>query len=70
MIDSVQREDFPDQGASFAYLAHFYRTGNTAEESSRAQEEFLAFFQAIGYSYNYSGNFESRWFEGIGMQIR
>jgi hypothetical protein len=70
MIDSVQREDFWDPGASFAYLAHFYRTGNTAEESARAQEDFLAFFQAIGYVYNYSGNFESRWFEGIGVQVR
>lgn len=70
MIDSVQREDFPDHGASFTYLAHFYRTSNTAEESSRAQEEFLDFFRAIGYTYNYSGNFESRWFEGIGMHIR
>jgi hypothetical protein len=70
MIDSVQREDFPDHGASFTYLAHFYRTDNTAEESSRAQEEFGNFFRVIGYTYNYSGNFESRWFEGIGMQIR
>jgi hypothetical protein len=70
MIDSVQREDFPDHGASFTYLAHFYRTRNTAEESSRAQEEFEDFFRAIGYSCNYSGNFESRWFEGIGMRIR
>lgn len=70
MIDSVQREDFPDHGASFAYLAHFYRTVNTAEESSRAQKEFEDFFRAIGYKYDYSGNFESRWFEGIGVQIR
>jgi len=70
MIDSVQREDFPDHGLSFAYLAHFYRTGNTAEEGSRAQEEFEDFFRAIGYKYDYSGNFESRWFEGIGVHIR
>ena len=70
MIDSVQREDFPDHGASFTYLAHFYRTRNTAEESSRAQEEFEDFFRAIGYKYDYAGNFESRWFEGIGVQIR
>ncbi len=70
MIDSVQREDFPDQGASFAYLAHFYCTGDTAEESSRAQKEFKDFFRAIGYTYDYSGNFESRWYEGIGIQIR
>ncbi len=70
MIDSVQREDFADHGASFTYLAHFYRTRNTAEESSRAQEEFEEFFRAIGYTYNYSGNFESRWFEGIGVHIR
>jgi hypothetical protein len=70
MIDSVQREDFPDHGASFAYLAHFYRTANTVEESSRAQHEFEDFFRAIGYKYDYSGNFESRWFEGIGVHIR
>jgi hypothetical protein len=70
MIDSVQREDFPEHGASFAYLAHFYRTAHTAEESSRAQEEFEDFFRAIGYTYDYSGNFESRWFEGIGVRIR
>lgn len=70
MIDSVQREDFPDQGASFTYVAHFYRTGDTAEESSRAQKEFEEFFQAIGYTYNSSGNYESRWFEGIGVLIR
>jgi hypothetical protein len=70
MIDSVQREDFPDHGASFAYLAHFYRSGNTAEESSRAQKEFEDFLREIGYKYDYSGNFESRWYEGIGVQIR
>ena len=69
MIDSVQREDFPEHGASFAYLAHFYRTRNTAEESSRAQKEFEDFFRVIGYTYDYSGNFESRWFEGIGIHI-
>lgn len=57
MIDSVQREDLPEHGASFACLAHFYRTGNTAEESSHAQEEFEDFFRAIGYTYDYSGNF-------------
>jgi hypothetical protein len=70
MIDSVQREDFPDHGTSFVYLAHFYRTGNTADESSRAQEEFGDFFRAIGYEYDYAGNFGSRWFEGIGVQTR
>ena len=70
MIDSVQREDFPDPGVSFAYLAHFYCTDNTAEESSRAQKEFEEFFRAIGYKYDFSGNFESRWYEGIGVQIR
>ena len=69
MIDSVQREDFPEHGASFAYLAHFYRTGNTAEEGRRVQKEFEDFFRAIGYTYDYSGNFESRWFEGIGVHI-
>jgi hypothetical protein len=68
MIDSVQREDFPDHGASFVYLAHFYRTENIADESSRAQQEFEGFFKAIGYEYDYSGNFASRWFEGIGVK--
>ena len=68
MIDSVQREDFPDHGASFVYLAHFYYTDNTAEESARAQQEFESFFKAIGYEYDYAGNFESRWFEGIGVK--
>jgi hypothetical protein len=68
MIDSVQREDFPDHGASFVYLAHFYRTENIGEESSRAQQEFEGFFKAIGYEYDYSGNFASRWFEGIGVK--
>ena len=70
MIDSIQREDFPDHGASFVYLAHFYRTNNTAEEGSRAQQEFEDFFKAIGYEYDYAGNFESRWFEGIGVKTR
>jgi hypothetical protein len=70
MIDSIQREDFPDHGASFVYLAHFYRTDNTAEEGSRAQEEFEGFFKKIGYEYDYAGNFDSRWFEGIGVKIR
>ena len=70
MIDSVQREDFPEHAASFVYLAHFYRTTSTAEESSRAQKEFEDFFRAIGYKYDYSGNFDSRWFEGIGVHIR
>lgn len=68
MIDSIQREDFPDHGASFVYLAHFYRTDNTAEEGSLAQEEFEAFFSEIGYEYDYAGNFDSRWFEGIGVK--
>jgi len=70
MIDSIQREDFPDHGASFVYLAYFYRTDHTAEEGSRAQEDFENFFKKIGYKYDYSGNFESRWFEGIGIKIR
>jgi hypothetical protein len=69
MIDSVQREDFPDHCVSFTYLAHFYRTDNPAEEGSRAQEEFERFFRVIGYEYDYAGNFESRWFEGIGVKI-
>jgi hypothetical protein len=68
MIDSIQREDFPDHGASFVYLAHFYRTKNTAKESLRAHEEFEGFFNAIGYKYDHSGNFYSRWFEGIGVK--
>jgi len=69
MIDSIQREDFTDHGTSFVYLAHFYRTDNTAEEGSRAQEEFEDFFEEIGYEYDYAGNFDSRWFEGIGVKI-
>ncbi len=69
MIDSVQREDFPEHGVSFAYLAHFYRTGNHAAEGSRAQEEFERFFHAIGFESDSANNFESRWFEGIGVQI-
>jgi len=68
MIDSIQREDFQDHGASFVYLAHFYRTDNTAEEGSRAQQQFENFFKEIGYTYDYSGNFNSRWFEGIGIK--
>jgi hypothetical protein len=70
MIDSVQREDFPDNGASFAYLAHFYRSGDTAEEGARAQKEFEDFFRAIGYTFDHAGDFESRWYEGIAVQIR
>lgn len=70
MIDSVQREDFPDQGASFAYLAHFYRTDDMAGESSRAQKEFEDFFRAIGYTFDSSGNHESRWYEGVGVLLR
>ena len=69
MINSIQREDFPDQGVSFVYVAHFYRTKNNAEESSLSQEEFEDFFKEIGYKYDYSGNFESRWFEGIGVKF-
>ena len=68
-IHSLQREDFPDHGVSFVYLAHFYRTKNTADESSLAQKEFEAFFSKTGYEYDYSGNFESRWFEGIGVKF-
>jgi len=69
MIHSLQREDFPDYEVSFVYAAHFYCTKNTAEESSLSQEEFEAFFKEIGYEYDYSGNFDSRWFEGIGVKI-
>jgi hypothetical protein len=69
MIDSVQREDFPEHGASFVYLAHLFRGLNTAEEGLRAQKEYEAFFRAIGYEYHCSGNFESRWFEGVGVRI-
>jgi len=69
MINSIQREDFPDHGVSFVYVAHFYRTINNAQESSLSQQEFEDFFSAIGYEYNYSGNFDSRWFEGIGVKI-
>jgi hypothetical protein len=69
MINSIQREDFPDQGVSFVYVAHFYCTKDNAAESSHSQEEFEHFFKDIGYEYDYSGNFESRWFEGIGVRI-
>ena len=69
MINSLQREDFPDHGVSFVYLAHIYCSKNSAEESSLSQKEFEAFFKKIGYEYDYSGNFESRWFEGIGVKI-
>jgi hypothetical protein len=69
MINSIQREDFPDQGVSFVYVAHFYHTQDNAEESSVSQEEFEHFFKDIGYECDYSGNFESRWFEGIGVKI-
>ncbi|MDD1688052.1 MAG: hypothetical protein LUO90_00595 [Methanoregula sp.] len=69
MINSIQREDFPDHAVSFVYVAHLYRTDNTAEESSISQKEFEHFFKDIGYEYNYSGNFESRWYEGIGVKI-
>jgi len=69
LINSIQREDFPDQGVSFVYVAHLYRTSDTADESAHSQEEFEHFFKDIGYKYNYSGNFESRWFEGIGVKI-
>jgi len=69
MINSIQREDFPDHGVSFVYVAHFYRKKNNAEESSLAHEEFEEFFKDIGYTYDYSGNFESRWFEAIGIKI-
>lgn len=33
------------------------------------ESEFFLFFKKIGYEYDYSGNFESRWFEGIGVKI-
>jgi hypothetical protein len=69
MINSIQREDFPDHGISFVYVAHFYHTKDNAEESSHSQEQFEHFFRDIGYEYDYSGNFESRWFEGIGVKI-
>jgi len=69
MINSIQREDFPDHGVSFVYVAHFYRTKNNAEESSLSQEEFEDFFKEIGYDYDYSGNFNSQWYEGIGVRF-
>ena len=69
MINSIQREDFPDHGVSFVYVAHFYRTKNNAEESSLSQEEFEGFFKEIGYEYDYSGNFNSQWYEGIGVKF-
>ena len=69
MINSIQREDFPDHGVSFVYVAHFFRKKNNAKESSRAHKEFEDFFKDIGYTYDYSGNFESRWLEGIGVKI-
>ena len=69
MIHSLQREDFPDCGVSFVYVAHFYHTKNHGKESSLSQEEFEHFFKDIGYKYDYSGNFESRWFEGIGVKV-
>jgi len=68
MIDAIQREDFPDHGVSFVYAAHFYLSKNTAKESSRARQEFEDFFREIGYTYDYSGNFDSRWYEGIGVK--
>ena len=68
-INSLQREDFPEHGVSFVYVAHIYCTKNTAEESALSQKEFEDFFKDIGYEYDYSGNFESRWFEGIGVKI-
>jgi hypothetical protein len=70
MIDSVEREEFPDHGVGFAYLAHFYRTGNPAEEGSRARMEIDNFSMAIGYKYDSSLNFKSRWFEGLCVRIR
>jgi hypothetical protein len=69
LINSIQREDFPDHGVSFVYVAHFYRTKNNAEESSLSQEEFENFFKEIGYDYDYSGNFNSQWYEGIGVRF-
>jgi hypothetical protein len=69
MINSIQREDFPEHGVSFVYVAHLYCTQNTAKESSRSSEEFEDFFSEIGYDYDYSGNYDSRWFEGIGVKF-
>jgi len=69
LIDSVQREDFPEHGASFVYLAHFYRTGDTAREGSCAKRQFRNFFRSIGYTFDSAGNFKSRWFEGIGVRV-
>lgn len=69
MINSIQREDFPEYGVSFVYVAHLYCTQNNPEESSRSQEEFEDFFSEIGYEYDYSGNYDSRWFEGIGVKF-
>jgi hypothetical protein len=69
MIHSIQREDFPDHGVSFVYVAHFYRTKNNAEESVLSQRVFEDFFKEIGYNYDYSGNFNSQWYEGIGVRF-
>ncbi len=69
LIDSVQREDFPDYGASFAYVAHFYRTGTSDAECARVRQEFRKFFRTIGYTYTSSGDYEGRWFEGVGLRI-
>jgi hypothetical protein len=69
LIDSVQREDFPDHGISFVHLAHFYRTTDMAEECSRAREEFEEFIREIGYEFDSAGDSELRWFEGIGIRV-
>ncbi len=68
MIDSVQREDFPAHNVSFVYLAHFYRTRQRADERERALVEFKGFFSMTGYSLDSSGDYHSRWFEGVGIK--
>lgn len=70
LIDSVQREDFPEHGASFVYLAHFYRSRKLAKERSCAQKQFRNFFRSIGYTFDSAGDFKSRWFEGIGIRAQ
>ena len=70
MIDSVQREDFPDHHASFVYLAHFYRAENIRKEGTCAKTQFEKFFREIGYDYDSAGDHDSRWYEGIGIRLR
>jgi hypothetical protein len=48
MINSLQREDFPDRGVSFVYVTHIYCTKNTAEESPHSRKDFEDFFKKMG----------------------